>query len=293
MRCLTLCAAAVACALAIPSGGAFSPIIIRPLARGAVGSAPPPLLPRATGDVEVEGGDTHEHTDTHTPARKVPVTLLSGFLGAGKTTLLKSMLENKQDLRLGVIVNDMASVNVDSKLIRSSSSAEGGDDRSDGPSSDGAGGGDFVELQNGCMCCTMADELFTSLAQLITMNELRGGAPYDHIVIESSGISEPRAVRDNFQDAEAYQMALLERLQLDTLVTVVDAAAFMQVYCSAESLGDRPDLGAEASPTPNPPSSFYGMPGYVPAPWHTSSFLLLAVPLYPVSHTLHPWFLVT
>ena len=84
-------------------------------------------------------------------------------------------------------------VNIDSKLVQNTVDQ------------------DTVELQNGCMCCTMADELFTSVAQLVSLAQLRDpDRPYDHIVIEGSGVSEPRAVRDNFQDAEAYNMALLD-----------------------------------------------------------------------------------
>eukprot|EP00614_Pseudopedinella_elastica_P007926 CAMPEP_0172612702 /NCGR_PEP_ID=MMETSP1068-20121228/36187_1 /TAXON_ID=35684 /ORGANISM="Pseudopedinella elastica, Strain CCMP716" /LENGTH=347 /DNA_ID=CAMNT_0013416941 /DNA_START=108 /DNA_END=1148 /DNA_ORIENTATION=+ len=156
---------------------------------------------------------------------RVPVTLLSGFLGTGKTTLLRHTLQNKQGLKVGTVVNDMAAVNVDAKLVRQDEE-------------------DFVELENGCMCCTMAEELFTSVGQLISVNEMRNpGTSYDHILIESSGISEPRAVRDNFQDAEAYGMGLLEQVRLDTLVTLVDCAAFLDAYESSQKIRDRPDLG--------------------------------------------------
>lgn len=124
---------------------------------------------------------------------------------------------------------------------------------------------DFVELQNGCMCCTISEELFTSLAQLVSMNLLRApDSPFDHIVIEASGISEPRAVRDNFQDAEAYEMPLLDKVQLDTLVTVVDAAAFLDAYESRQSIAERPDLGEivqEPDLNPMPLTiSLYGVP---------------------------------
>jgi G3E family GTPase len=81
----------------------------------------------------------------------------------------------------------------------------------------GSFGEDVIELQNGCMCCTMADELFTSVAQLLSVNELRGNPPYDHILIESSGVSEPRSVRDNWQDAEAMGMALMDKGEKEAL----------------------------------------------------------------------------
>jgi len=102
-----------------------------------------------------------------------------------------------------------AAVNIDAKLI----ARDGRNVGVDGEGGAGAPlGQDVVELQNGCMCCTMADELFTSVAQLLSVNTLRGNPPYDHIVIESSGVSEPRSVRDNWQDAEAMEMALMDQV---------------------------------------------------------------------------------
>ena len=102
-----------------------------------------------------------------------------------------------------------AAVNIDAKLI----ARDGRNVGVDGEGGVGAPlGQDVVELQNGCMCCTMADELFTSVAQLLSVNTLRGNPPYDHIVIESSGVSEPRSVRDNWQDAEAMEMALMDQV---------------------------------------------------------------------------------
>jgi hypothetical protein len=121
----------------------------------------------------------------------IPITVLSGFLGTGKTTLLQKMLSNKQGLKIGVIVNDVASVNIDSKLVmRDSNSA----DSSNALQADG-----MVELQNGCACCSLSDELLTSVANLVTLSDLkeqsgeeedgtatRGGG-FQHIVIELSG----------------------------------------------------------------------------------------------------------
>ena len=160
-------------------------------------------------------------TKSAAAATRTPITVLSGFLGAGKTTLLKHALENKADLRIAAVVNDLAAVNIDAKLVR-----EGAASATDAADS-------VVELQNGCACCSVAAELFTSIASL--------GAGFDHIVVEASGVAEPRALRDNFRDAEAREMALgvdvlFDRVRLDTLVTVVDSDAFLDAYSSRSLL---------------------------------------------------------
>ncbi|CAN0257884.1 unnamed protein product [Ectocarpus sp. 6 AP-2014] len=167
---------------------------------------------------------------------RVPVTLISGFLGAGKTSLLQSLLKNRQGIRIGMVVNDMAEVNVDAKLVRDDPNAQGADS-------------DTVELQNGCICCSMSEELFVSINHLVERAEARG-APYDHIVIESSGISEPKSVRSTFQDAESYGVLLMQKVRMDTMVTVVDAGSFLEAYTSSERMMHRPDLGvSEDDPT--------------------------------------------
>ncbi|KAJ8598864.1 hypothetical protein CTAYLR_010458 [Chrysophaeum taylorii] len=179
-------------------------------------------------------------TKTAAPAR-VPVTLLSGFLGAGKTTLLQQLLKSAQDssLRVGVVVNDVASVNVDSKLVRSPFEEETGEIRA----TPVRGNAEFVELGDGCICCTIADELMTTLAQLASISQMRGFA-YDHVVIEATGVAEPRSIRDLFQDAQAEAIPLMDVVQLDTLVTVVDSAAFLTAYADTRAIAERPDLAA-------------------------------------------------
>ncbi|KAH8045033.1 ATP binding protein [Aureococcus anophagefferens] len=155
--------------------------------------------------------------------KKVPVTLLSGFLGAGKTSLLQSLLKTAArdaDLKVGVVVNDMAAVNIDAKLMHSPFDGGGRDQPAE-----------FVEIGDGCVCCTMADELFSTLAQLSGVSAAKGYA-YDHIV---------------FQDAEAAGMPLLESVALDTLVTVVDSAAFLAAYAETRPIKDRPDLAAAST----------------------------------------------
>ena len=173
--------------------------------------------------------------------KKVPVTLLSGFLGAGKTSLLQSLLKtaaSDADLKVGVVVNDMAAVNIDAKLVHSPFEGSGQDQPAE-----------FVEIGDGCVCCTMADELFSTLAQLSGVSAAKGYA-YDHIVVEATGVAEPRNLRDQFQDAEAAGMPLLESVALDTLVTVVDSAAFLAAYAETSPIKDRPDLAAASKDDP-------------------------------------------
>jgi G3E family GTPase len=158
---------------------------------------------------------------------KMPITVLSGFLGAGKTSFLQHIIkEDGTKKRFGLVVNDMANVNVDSKLIRTQTTGDSGIDT--------------MELQNGCVCCTLAEDLMASVSKLVNLAEVRG-EPYDHIVVECSGIAEPRKIRDLFQEAEDYSSYLVSGVQLDTLVTVVDASVFFNMYGSAEEdlMGNR------------------------------------------------------
>ncbi|GMH90858.1 hypothetical protein TrVE_jg1310 [Triparma verrucosa] len=151
----------------------------------------------------------------------IPVTLISGFLGSGKTTLLQRILTNKESRRVGVVVNDVAEVNVDAKLVKGPSSD---------PSSASADG--LVELENGCACCSASDEFLNSVSQLVTLSDLRSQSSdepsFSDIVVEASGVSDPVGIRQAFQDAEMYGMPLMERVRLDTLVTVVDCTTFLK-----------------------------------------------------------------
>ncbi|MBC8707724.1 GTP-binding protein [Staphylococcus pseudintermedius] len=150
-----------------------------------------------------------------------PVTVLSGYLGSGKTTLLNHILNNREGRRIAVIVNDMSEVNIDKDLV-----AEGGGlSRTDEK---------LVELSNGCICCTLRDDLLKEVERIVK----RGGI--DQIVIESTGISEPVPVAQTFSYVdEALGIDLTEICRLDTMVTVVDANRFIKDYQSGDMLLDR------------------------------------------------------
>ena len=153
-------------------------------------------------------------------SKPIPVSVLSGFLGAGKTTTLKHILENKAGLRVAVIVNDMAEVNVDANLIKEQGALVQAEEK-------------MVELSNGCICCTLREDLFVELGKLAAAGGL------DHILIESSGISEPLPVAETFTFKDPSGTSLSDIARLDTLVTVVDGASFMSELEAAEELKDR------------------------------------------------------
>jgi len=161
---------------------------------------------------------------------KTPVTLLSGFLGTGKTTLLRHLLQNQDGVRIGVVVNDVAAVNIDSQLVKRYEK----------------GFVEVTELQNGCVCCSSADDLFSAVQNIVMRSK---GHAFEHIVVELSGVGEPEAVKQNWAIGLECTMPVALRTEVKQVVTVVDASTFGKDWLDTrqaqerneEVLGDKHD----------------------------------------------------
>ncbi|KZX69769.1 4-hydroxytetrahydrobiopterin dehydratase [Vibrio sp. HI00D65] len=154
--------------------------------------------------------------------QKLPVTVLSGFLGAGKTTVLSHILNNRQGRKVAVIVNDMSEINIDAATVQNEVSLNHSEEK-------------LVEMSNGCICCTLREDLLEEVTKLAQEGR------FDYLVIESTGIAEPLPVAETFTFADENGLSLSDVARLDTMVTVVDSINFLRDYDEAKFLSDTPE----------------------------------------------------
>ena len=143
--------------------------------------------------------------------KNIPVNIVTGFLGAGKTTVLTHLLNNREDKKVAVIVNDMSEINIDKSMVENEVSLSRQEEK-------------LVEMSNGCICCTLREDLLMQVRELATEGR------FDYLLIESTGISEPLPVATTFDFRDEDGNSLSDVSQLDTMVTVVDAVNFLKDY---------------------------------------------------------------